>query len=244
MLTFSVRMFAHRGLHGDRQTAPENSMEAFRRAIEAGWGIELDVQFSRDGQIVVFHDTSLQRICGVCGRVADYTYEELQAFPLCRSDQRIPLLSDVLAMTDGRVPLIIELKADGGGNIRDLCRDTALLLDSYSGEYAVESFHPMIVNWFRRNRPLVRRGQLSTDFFLTHSKGKHWQFFLLETMLTNLITRPDFIAYDIRHRNHPAFRIWRHFCTPVGWTLRDKETLDQTRHLFDYYIAERTISSD
>ena len=247
MLSFRTgnRIIAHRGLHGDRSTAPENSMEAFRRAVRAGYGIELDIQFSRDRQIVVFHDDTLHRVCGVCGRVRDYTYEELQQFPLHGSPERIPLFSDVLKLVDGRVPLVVELKAQGNRYIPELCRQAALLLDRYPGEYCVESFHPRYVNWFRLHRPLVRRGQLCTDFFLTNAQGMRWQFFLLETMATNLITRPDFISFDIRFRHHPAFRFWRHFCTPVGWTLRPGTPEPQKLlEEFDYLIAERVTSSD
>ncbi|MCD8124995.1 MAG: glycerophosphodiester phosphodiesterase [Lachnospiraceae bacterium] len=244
MLTYKTKLFAHRGLHGDPSQAPENSLEAFRRAAEAGYGIELDIQFSRDRQIVVFHDDSLERVCGVCGRVSDYTYEELRVFPLRTSQERIPLLSQVLALVDGRVPLIIEFKTPGNHFNRQLCEDAAALLDPYNGPYCIEAFHPEVLYWFRRNRPLVRRGQLCTKFFRTHARGLRWQFFLLETQLSNLITKPDFIAYDTRFRNNLAFRFWRHFCTPVGWTLRNAEAVEEARNDFEYFIVERVRSSD
>ena len=159
MLSFRTgkKLIAHRGLHGRRDIAPENSMEAFRRAVDAGYGIELDIRFSKDRQIVVFHDDTLERVCGACGRISDYTYEELQQFRLHQSEERIPLFSDVLELVGGRVPLVVELKADGNRYIPALCEDAARLLDPYPGEYCVESFHPRYVLWFRRNRPLVRR---------------------------------------------------------------------------------------
>ena len=102
--------YAHRGLHDNETDAPENSMNAFKKAIDAGYGIELDVQLTKDRIPVVFHDETLKRVCGVDGRVRDYTYEELQQFRLCRSDERIPLFSDFLKLVDGKVPLIIEIK--------------------------------------------------------------------------------------------------------------------------------------
>ncbi len=243
MLSFRTKVFAHRGLHDGRKVAPENSLAAFARAADEGWGIELDIQLSRDRQVVVFHDASLNRMCGICGRVRDYTYEELRALRLGESEERIPLFSDVLRLVDGRVPLIVELKGTGGFD-PVLAEKAADLLDHYSGEYAVESFHPRYVYWFRRHRPLVRRGQLCTDFFLTNARGQRWQFFLLESQLTNFITRPDFIAFDIRFPHHPWFRFWRHFCTPVGWTLRDPAKIPELSGDFQYFIAERVRSSD
>ena len=247
MLSFRTgkRLFAHRGLHGDRSVAPENSMEAFRRAADAGYGIEMDIQFSRDRQIVVFHDDTLQRVCHACGRVCDFTYEELQQFTLHDSQERIPLFSEVLKMVNGRVPLVVELKAAGGRYDRELCEKTAELLDRYPGEFCVESFHPRFLYWFRWHRPLYRRGQLCTDFFLTNARGWRWQFFLFESMALNLLTRPDFVAFDIRYRHHPAFRFWKRFCTPVGWTLRpESEHMDLLNKDFKYFIAEKAMSSD
>ncbi|MGN0995468.1 MAG: glycerophosphodiester phosphodiesterase family protein, partial [Candidatus Ventricola sp.] len=104
------RDYAHRGLHDNASDAPENSMAAFRRAVEAGYGIELDVQLTRDRVPVVFHDESLSRMCGVPGNVRDYTFDELVQFPLLRSAERIPRFEDVLTLVDGRVPLIVEIK--------------------------------------------------------------------------------------------------------------------------------------
>ena len=104
--------YAHRGLHDNETDAPENSMSAFRRAVEAGYGIELDVQVTKDKIPVVFHDFTLQRVCGQEGKVCDYTYEELQKFRLCKSSETIPLFEDVLKLVAGKVPLIVELKVE------------------------------------------------------------------------------------------------------------------------------------
>ncbi|MDD6213114.1 MAG: glycerophosphodiester phosphodiesterase family protein [Clostridiales bacterium] len=244
MLHYRTKCFAHRGLHGDRNIAPENSLAAFKRAVRRGYGMELDIQFSRDHQIVVFHDETLQRVCQVEGKVSDYTYRELQQFPLYQSQQRIPLLKDVLNLTKGRVPLLIEFKTPGNRFDRRLCEDTAALLDTYQGPFCIESFHPMVLYWFRKHRPLVRRGQLCTNFFRTHAKGQRWQFFLLETMVTNFLTKPDFIAYDHRFRRSLFFRIWKHFTTPVGWTVRSSSEFKKCRNDFDYFIMEQCPSSD
>ena len=124
---FEGRAFAHRGLYEPDQSVPENSLEAFRRAVEAGCGAELDVQRTRDGQIVVFHDDSMQRACGVDKPIRDFTYEELQAFPLFGTEARIPLFSDVLAVFGGKQPLIVELKY--GPDWALLCEATRRMLD-------------------------------------------------------------------------------------------------------------------
>ena len=247
MLSFLTgrRIIAHRGLHGDRNRAPENSLRAFARAADAGYGIELDLRLSADGQVIVFHDDTLDRVCGVSGEVSRFTYEELQQFPLYGSDQRIPLFSQVMETVAGRVPLVIELKAAGARVQRTLCVKTAALLDDYRGEYCIESFHPSYLFWFRLHRPRVPRGQLCTDFFRTNARGKRWQFFLFELMATNLLTRPDFISYDIRFRHRRLFRFWKRFCTPVGWTLRPGSgDVHALLREFDYLIAERRVSSD
>ena len=100
---FKKVYFAHRGLHDNEGEAPENSMAAFQKAVEAGLGMELDVQVTKDGIPVVFHDFKLERICGVEGKVVEHTYEELQAYTLCQSKERIPRLSDLLQMVDGQI---------------------------------------------------------------------------------------------------------------------------------------------
>ena len=118
--------YAHRGLHGPG--VPENSLAAFRRAAEAGYGAELDVHLTRDGRLVVIHDGDLERMCGVPGRVAEKTAEELAALRLAGSEEHIPLLEEVLPLFAGRAPLVVELKTDRHGAAA-LARDTVDCLD-------------------------------------------------------------------------------------------------------------------
>ena len=101
-------VYAHRGLHNAERA--ENSMSAFRAAVEAGFGIELDVRLSKDGRLVVFHDDTLDRVCGREGRVDDFTAEELATFRLSGTEDGIPLFTDVLAVVDGKIPLLVEIK--------------------------------------------------------------------------------------------------------------------------------------
>ena len=123
---FLGRNFAHRGLHSEDQSVPENSLEAFERAAAAGYGMELDVQLSRDGQVVVFHDDTLDRACGVAARVDELDYDELSKLSLFGTQARIPLFSEVLALIRGRTPLIVELKT--GAHNDELCEKTWALL--------------------------------------------------------------------------------------------------------------------
>ena len=109
---FKEWLYAHRGLHDNATEAPENSMAAFRKAVDAGFGIELDIQLTKDRIPVVFHDFTLKRVCGGEGKICDYTYEELQQFHLCESTEKIPKFEDVLQMVDGKVPLIVEFKIE------------------------------------------------------------------------------------------------------------------------------------
>jgi len=146
---FYNKMYAHRGLHDD--VVPENSLTAFRLARENGYGVELDVQMTKDGQLVVFHDGNLKRVCGVDGFLRDYTYEELQQFSLKGTQEKIPLFSTVLN-TLGTTDLICEIKGDNGNKNYVICQKTYEALLQYPGRYCVESFSPYLVKWFKDNQ--------------------------------------------------------------------------------------------
>lgn len=229
--------YAHRGFHDNQTAAPENSMKAFEKAVKAGYGIELDVQVSKDLQAVVFHDKTLRRVCAVDGKVSDYTYAELQKFRLCESNEKIPLLKDVLELVDGKVPLVIELKCYEKAGV--ICQTADQLLKDYKGTYCVESFHPLALQWYRQHRPEVIRGQLATNFRLTES-GLAPYLEVVHYLLTNVMCRPDFIAYDYRFKNNLS----RKLCcgmfgaASVGWTIRSQQTMDACRGDFDLFIFE------
>lgn len=194
MAAFDRLNCAHRGLHEKDRSVPENSLPAFRAAAQAGYGIELDVQLSKDEEVVVFHDDTLDRVCGVHGRVDAFTLEELRAMRLCGTDETIPLFSDVLQTVDGRSPLIVELKTGPRNDL--LCRKTLALLRAYQGAYCIESFDPRIVAWFRKNAPDIARGQLSDSpaNFAKDGQSRLRSVALGGTWL-NFLARPHFIAY-------------------------------------------------
>lgn len=232
----SEKYFAHRGLHNNSGSAPENTMAAFKRAVKAGYGIELDIQLSKDGQVVVTHDFHLKRNCGIEGEVAQFDYEELKHFPVFHSEETIPLFQEVLEMVDGKVPLIVELKYKKGSQI---CQKASEILDEYKGEYVIESFHPQVLLWYKKHRPQIRRGQLSMNY----QKVQGWmrpRYLLMRGLLLNFLTRPDFIAYDCRSSRSLSLQICRHLyrCPAYGWTVKSKEELKKVRKYFDGYIFE------
>ena len=213
------RTYAHRGLYTADQRVPENSLPAFRAAVEAGYGVELDVQLTRDGQIVVFHDDTLLRACGVESRVDAFSYAELTAqMRLFGTDERIPLFFEVLSVLEGRVPAIVELKT--GGDRFGLCERTLQMLRAYDGPYCVESFDPFIVRWFRRNAPDVVRGQLSEQMRHSRPALGVWKSLLLSRACSNFATRPHFIAYRVGVRPWPVRLAIALGALYVVWTVR------------------------
>jgi glycerophosphoryl diester phosphodiesterase len=145
---FLRKPIAHRGLHNLNDGAPENSPEAFRRAITRGYGIELDLQCSADGQAMVFHDPDLDRLTGETGLVKNRNAAELQKITLKNGHDKIPTLAEVLALVDGQVPLLIEIKdQDGqlGKNTGPIGQSIAGLLATYQGSVALMSYSPFAV---------------------------------------------------------------------------------------------------
>jgi glycerophosphoryl diester phosphodiesterase len=145
MERYSRGPVAHRGLHDNHGPAPENSMAAFRKAVEAGYGIELDVRLTADGQAVVVHDRNLSRVAGLDRNVDDLMWSELRSVRLFGTSEGIPRLADVFRMIGGRVPVVMEIKAETGEMARRTCEESIILLDSYEGDVCMESFHPEVV---------------------------------------------------------------------------------------------------
>ena len=219
--------YAHRGLWDEK--SPENSLAAFAHAVQMGYGIELDVQLSKDKQVMVFHDPSLKRMCGVNRRVCELTCAELKVLSLKGSDQTIPTLAEVLSLVRGRVPLMIEVKGEQVETA--LCVRMSRMLDSYRGPFCVISFSPLILNWFKNYRPCYARGQLVTRVTKNDRKGSRIVSFLLSHMLLNFLSRPDFISMRFSCRKRPSFLL----CTQVFhvcgflWTLRNKKDYVECR---------------
>ena len=233
---FKGKMYAHRGLHSPG--VPENSMAAFKAAVAEGYGVELDVQFTKDHHIVVFHDANLKRMCGVDKRVRDCTYEELKQYRLEGTDEIIPLFEDVLKTLD-QITLICEIKNHNGNRNNRLCRETYEMLASYKGKFCIESFSPFLVRWFRYNHPEVVRGQLSCAMKDEGSLG-YIARLALSQLFINCISRPDFIAYRHQDYRQPGFFICSRLYHPllVAWTARGKEEQNEAWKRFDAVIFE------
>ena len=227
--------YAHRGLYDNGCGVPENSLPAFRAAVENGYGVELDVQLSADGQVVVFHDDTLDRICGVRGNVSDYPLKELQRMKLLDTAETIPLFTDVLSvLRGGTAPAIVELKT--GRRNRELCVKTRDLLLDYPGIFCIESFDPRIVRWFRKKAPDVFRGQLAQPKEFYGEDVSPFAARLLACCRFSFLNKPDFIAYRIGPRPPQVLEARRRGVLLFAWTCRDpeKDMKENDSIIFEY----------
>jgi glycerophosphoryl diester phosphodiesterase len=230
--------YAHRGLHGG--DAPENSMRAFELAAQKGFGIELDVHLSRDGIPVVIHDDNLKRMTGIDKAAAELDAGELSALSLAGSAEGIPVFADVLRRVAGRVPLLVEIKNRGrAGELEEKVWD---LLKAYKGLYAVQSFSPYSMGWFRNRAPNVLRGQLSSRFKDMEESLPAYQIFGLTHLLTNFLARPNFISYEIGSLPRGVVvRLRKKGITVLGWTVRSAEQKIRAEKYCDAVIFENII---
>lgn len=216
--------YAHRGLHGNG--VPENSMTAFKAALEHGYGIELDLHLLKDGTLAVFHDSALKRTTGAEGYIEDLTAEELSQYALEGTEETIPTFSQVLELYAGKAPMIIELKPFRK-NHAALAEAVCKAMAGYKGAYCMESFDPRCLLWLKKNQPRVIRGQLAQNFFKSSEKLSPVIKFLLTNHLLNFLTQPDFLAYRFDQRkdslsNFFCKKLWKMQC--VAWTIRDPES--------------------
>ena len=217
--------YAHRGLHGEGR--PENSMAAFRAALEGGFGIELDIHLLSDGELAVIHDSSLLRTAGVDIPIESLTLPQLADYRLEGTEETIPAFRQVLELFDGKAPLIVELKT-ANGNHAALCEAACRMLETYPGAYCIESFDPRCIYWLRKHRPEIIRGQLASNFFRDSGKMPFILKLLMTSHLTSFLTCPDFIAYKFADRKRLntflVRRLWG--VQGVSWTIRSKEDFD------------------
>jgi len=235
--------YAHRGLHSEPD-APENSLAAFRRAAELGYGAELDVHMTKDHRLVIIHDENAERMTGVRRIIEESTWEEIRQLRLGNSSERIPLLDEVLSIFENKAPLIIEIKPYH--NIKELVKAVCERLDSYQGSFCIESFHPMAMCEVRKLRPDFVRGQLAMDFM----KEKKPLFLPLRIALSrlwlNVFSKPDFNAYRYEDRNtKPLQKEIRKGIQEVSWTVRNQRDLDDVLKLgaiaiFEHFLPDIT----
>ncbi len=211
--------YAHRGLAS--YDYPENSLSAFNNSAQKGFGIELDVHLMRDSRLAVIHDSSLKRTAGADVKIEDLTEAELKNYTLIGTEEKIPTLREVLAAVDGRVPLLIELKAERG-NAKTLCSALMYELRDYKGDYCIESFDPRCLLWFKKNRPEVVRGQLSQNFIRNDEKLSFPLRIILTELILNAFTQPDFMAFKYEDRHTLSNLISKNFWNmpTFAWTLK------------------------
>ncbi len=225
---------AHRGLHKNNEGIPENSLKAFALAAESGFAIENDIHITLDGEVVVFHDDNLKRMCGIDKVIEDLTLKELKSYTLLNTDEQIPTLKECLEVIDGRVPILIEFKCRSLVNSKELCIAANKILKNYKGKYFVQSFFPFVLKWYKKNRPDILRGQLAEGF-----KGEALYKRMLGNMLFNFISRPHFISYGHNYKNKFMFKFTKKLgAFPVGWTFTEEKQLSSAKNNFNTYIFE------
>lgn len=226
---------AHRGLHNDK--FPENSIGAFKNAMEHGFAIELDVRLLKDNTAVIFHDSNLKRMCGVDKNISDITIDELRALSLSGSKFTIPTLSEVLDVIDGEVPIMIELKPVKKNKHHILEKTVYRLIKNYKGNLAVKSFDPFAVLWFKKNAPEIIRGMLSSYFKHTYMPAIY-KFAVKRLVLFNQI-KPDFISYDYRYL--PNKYVSNKNVPVIAWTITSKELEEEALKFASNVVFERYI---
>ena len=218
--------YAHRGLHSEG--VPENSMAAFKAALDRGFGIEFDVHLLADGNLAVIHDSLLNRTTGQAGRIEDLTTEDLKNYPLEGTEETIPTFAQLLELYNGKAPLIVELKPVEG-NHAQLTETACKMLDAYPGPYCLESFDTRCIQWLKKHRPELIRGQLAYDYVSSKEDMPDMLKFVLKHNLLNFTCVPDFVAYRYCDRkktlsNDLCRKLWK--AQGVSWTLKTKEEYD------------------
>ncbi|QSX05756.1 glycerophosphodiester phosphodiesterase [Sedimentibacter sp. zth1] len=240
-LSFNENLYAHRGFFDDKSEAPENTMLAFKKAIENGYGIELDVHVTKDLKCIVCHDDDLKRIAGIDKKICEITFNEIKNVNVYNTNEKIPSLEDVLNLVNGQVSLVVEIKS-----ITNAFKETEIIsrvLDKYKGKYCIESFNPLVLLWYKKHKSNVIRGQLSTNYKNDNVSGNRFRNFLLTFLLFNIVTKPDFIAYNIDYKKNISFLV----CTKIynisgfAWTVKNQSELNDSRNYYNVFIFQDFI---
>lgn len=213
--------FAHRGLHDAGAGIQENTLAAFDRAIEAGWGIELDVRLTLDGDTVVFHDETLERLTDMKGPVSRYARVQLERARIKGTDETLQTLSNVLMHVRGRAPVLIEAKTTGN-NYLPVCFSVRRALEGYRGPAAVMSFNPNLIGWFSRHAPKIVRGLVMTDEDY-RPLSRYDLRRRIRRQASVWRARPHFIAYDVDRLPSPFITAARQRMPVLSWTVRSPE---------------------
>lgn len=235
------KYIAHRGLHAIELWAPENSCEAFRRAVDKGFAIELDIQLTKDNQIAVFHDESLYRMTGVHKNISEMTMSELSLLRLQDTSEKIPSLSDVLKIVNGKVPLLIEIKSTFK-NFGRIEKILAKQMRSYKGKWVVQSFNPFSLYQFSKIMPKVPRGQLITKFKGPDKLTNFFRNILVKPFFWKRFSKPKFLSYDLKYISMDILILAvENNCDLFTWTASTPELLTEAEKFSDSIIFEGFI---
>lgn len=229
---------AHRGLFNNVDI-PENSIPAFKKAVDNGYGIELDVQLTSDNVLLVFHDESLYRMTGKNLILHNCSYKQIKNLKLLNTNETIPKFKDALKVLNPNTPLIIEIKPEG--RYIETTKAAIEMMKNYKGIYNMESFNPLVVRYLRKNEPQIIRGQLSYDYCGDiNSKLSKFRKFLLTNLLLNFYTRPDYVAYDCTNTNNISFKIISKILHTkcVAWTVKSQDQYEQIKKYYDIFIFD------
>jgi len=227
---------AHRGLYTKDQSVPENSLAAFRLAVEHGYAIELDVQCSKDLEVFVFHDSTLQRMCNRPEHLEELDAETLHPLKLGSTEEKIPTFRETLALIDGKVPLWIEIKTTS--RRQETVDQLMKLLKEYKGTYSICSFDPLILVELRRRYPSVIRGIIVESFTPAKSRPGYVRFILYFSLL-NFASKPDYQSFDVGQRHNPTYMFNRLLgALSVFWVVRSCDQEKNVRPSCDNIIFE------
>lgn len=228
--------YAHRGLHDPASARPENSLAAFAAAADAGFAIELDVQRTADGEVVVVHDLDLVRVAGIEATVADTAWSRLAGVRLDGTAEGIPRLGEVLEVVAGRVPLMVELK-NATRRYGPLESAVAAHLAAYDGPCSIASFNPGTVGWFGVHHPAIVRGQTAGPF--AEVPMPRLARAALRSMLGNVRTRPHYLSYELAGLPNRAVEFWRRGGRPlITWTVTSEAERALAERLADQFVFE------
>lgn len=219
------KLIAHRGIF-DNKIVPENSIEAFKKAIKKDYIIELDVHLTKDKKIVVFHDDLLDRMTNKKGKIKDYKLDELKDIKLLNTNYGIPTLSEVIKLVKGKVPLLIEMKYDNKSF--ELPRLLLKELSNYNGEVAIQSFDPFLVSYFRFHKNNYLRGLLIDRKIASH---------ILFLKFGILISKPSFLSVQKSLYNNKEINKYKNKKNIISWTMKSKEDIDKYKDKYDNLIV-------
>lgn len=225
---------AHRGLHNS--VMPENSLAAFKNAIDHGYAIELDIQMTKDNVLIILHDFDTLRMTGVKKVITKSTYEEIKKLSLKETKEHIPTLQSVLDLVGGKVYLDIEIKRRNRS--RKFLRLIKEALDAYEGEYSIKSFDPLIPWWYKRHNKNIKCGVLSYN----HNDYKAPKFFrvLMQKCKYFWFYKPDFIAYRLQDYTEELNKRLKKENMPLMlWTITAKEELKEAKKYTNDIVFEK-----